>query len=136
MFLIIIFLIKFLEKDIFVENKKTFSKIKKIAENNSITILEEVKLSNKYRYKSEELKYLVENLYALGNKKYEKESKDIKLFLANNNYSEIEHVANNIIKLVRDEGYRYKDISIITKEIGEYSSLIKSIFSHSSSNNS
>ena len=120
---------KFLENDIFVENKKTVSKIKKIAENNSITILEEVKLSNKYRYKSEELKYLVENLYALGNKKYEKESKDIKLFLANNNYSEIEHVANNIIKLVRDEGYRYKDISIITKEIEEYSSLIKSIFS-------
>ena len=88
-----------------------------------------MKLSNKYRYKSEELKYLVENLYALGNKKYEKESKDIKLFLANNNYSEIEHVANNIIKLVRDEGYRYKDISIITKEIGEYSRLIKSILS-------
>ena len=45
---------------------------------------------------------------------------NIELFLAQNPYSEIENVANNIIELVRDESYRYKDISIITKEIDEY----------------
>ena len=120
---------RFLENDIFLENKKTVSKLIKIAESNNLEILEQVELSNPYRYKSEELKHLVENLYALNNKKYEKECKDIKLFLANNNYSEIENVANNIVELVRDKGYRYKDISIITKETSEYSSLIKSIFS-------
>ena len=118
-----------LENDIFLENKKTISKLIKIVDLNDIRVLEPVELSNVYRYKSEELRHLVENLYGLNNKKYEKECKDIKLFLANNNYSEIENVANNIIELVRDYGYRYKDISIITKETGEYSSIIKSIFS-------
>ena len=118
-----------LESDIFLENKKTVLKLIKLANSNNIKILEPVELVNIYRYKSEELKHLVENLYALNNKKYEKDGKDIKLFLANNNYSEIENVANNIVELVRDNGYRYKDISIITKETGEYSSLIKSIFS-------
>jgi len=71
---------------------------------------------------------LVDNLYSLNTKKYEKECKNIKLFLANNSYSEVENVANNIIELVRNSGYRYRDISIITKETGEYSALIKSIF--------
>ena len=119
---------KLAENDIFNENKKAVSKLKDIAKKNNIDILKQVYLGNTYRYKSEELEHLVENLYSLNTKKYEKECKDIKLFLANNNYSEIEYVANNIIELVREKGYRYKDISIITKETGEYSSLIKSIF--------
>ena len=120
---------KLLENDIFSENKKTVSKLIKIANCSNIKILDSVELSILYRYKSEELNHLVENLYALNNKKYEKECKDIKLFLANNNYSEIENVANNIVELVREKDYRYKDIAIITKDTSEYSSLIKSIFS-------
>ena len=119
---------KILDNDIFTENKKTITKIKKIANQNNIDILEPIELNNIYRYKNEELKHLVDNLYSLNTKKYEKECKNIKLFLANNSYSEVENVANNIIELVRNSGYRYRDISIITKETGEYSALIKSIF--------
>ena len=118
----------FLENDIFNENKKTIIKLIKIANQNNIDILEPIELINSYRYKNEELKHLVENLYNAKPKKYEEECKHIKLFLANNNYSEIEYVANNIIELVRDNGYRYRDISIITKETEEYVGLIKSIF--------
>ena len=116
------------ETDIFVENKKTILKLKKIADINEIKILESVELTNTYRYKSEELKYLVENLYGLSNKQYEKECKDIQLFLANNNYSEMEYVANSIIELVREKGYRFRDIAITTKETQSYASLIKAIF--------
>lgn len=116
------------ENDIFNPNKNTILKLKDIAIRNNINISEPVELNQAYRYKSEELKHLSENLYSMNSKKYLEEPKDIKLFLANNSYSEIENVANNIIELIRDEGYRYKDISIITKEIDEYSSLIKSIF--------
>jgi len=119
---------KLLENDIFVENKKTILKLTKIAKLNNIDIVEHVNLTNSYRYKSKELKHLTENLYSINPKKYEKECKDVKLFLANNNYSEIENVANEIIELVRDNNYRYKDISIITKETADYASLIKSIF--------
>ena len=50
------------------------------------------------------------------------------MFLANNQYTEIEHVASEIVKLVRNENYRYKDISVITKNLNLYSSLIKVIF--------
>ena len=37
-------------------------------------------------------------------------------------------MARNVLKLVRDEGYRYRDISIITKNIATYSSLARAIF--------
>ena len=50
------------------------------------------------------------------------------LFLANNPYSEIEHVAKQIIKLVRDKHYEYRDIAIITKDIDSISSIAKAVF--------
>ena len=53
--------------------------------------------------------------------KYEKQPENLSLFLAKNQYSEIEEVAKNILKLVRDEGYRYRDISVITKNIATFS---------------
>ncbi len=52
----------------------------------------------------------------------------INLFLANNQYSEVENVAKSILKLVRDEKYRYKDISVILKNIDTYSNLVRVIF--------
>ena len=45
-----------------------------------------------------------------------------------NYYSEVENVAKNIVKLIKTNNIRYKDISIITKNIESYSSLTKSIF--------
>ena len=45
-----------------------------------------------------------------------KNVENIHLFLAKNEYSEIEEVAKTISELVRQEKLRYKDISIITKK--------------------
>lgn len=59
---------------------------------------------------------------------YEEENKNIHMFLAMNLSSEIEYVAKEIIKLVRDKNYKYKDIAIITKNIENYSAITKVIF--------
>lgn len=113
--------------DIFYSNENTVNKLFEIAQNCG-TKVEEIKLENKYRFKSNELKHLEENLYENRPHKYTNSVENIKLFLAKNQYSEIEEVAKNILKLVRDNGYRYKDISIITKNISNYSSLARAIF--------
>lgn len=113
--------------DIFYSNENTVNKLFEIAQNYG-TKVEEIKLENKYRFKSNELKHLEENLYENRPHKYTNSVENIKLFLAKNQYSEIEEVAKNILKLVRDNGYRYKDISIITKNISNYSSLARAIF--------
>lgn len=119
-----------LDKDIFYASKNTGIKLINIAKEYGIEIEEDVKLKNLYRFKNEELKHLEENFYKIPYKKYEGEPKNIKMFLANNQYSEIEHIATQIVKLVRNEEYRYKDISVITKNLSIYSSLIKVIFSN------
>lgn len=86
-------------------------------------------LETKYRFKNNELKYLEENIYNKNTKKYLGETKNIKLFLAKNPYSEIEHMAQEIIKLVREENYKYNDIAIITKNIESIDNITKAIFS-------
>ena len=116
------------ESDLFYPNKKTILKLEELAKNNHIEIEHPIELIKEYRFKSEELKHLEENLYSAQIKPYSKECKNIQLFLANNPYSEIENIASLIIELVREQNYRYRDISIITKEPAEYASLIKSIF--------
>ena len=93
-----------------------------------IQIENPVYLNKCYRFKNDELKHLEENLYKTPYKKYAGEVKNINLFLSSNPYSEIEHIAGKIVELVRDDGLRYKDISIITKNLDDYASLAKAIF--------
>ena len=115
------------DTDIFYSNQLTINKLLQIASEENVKV-EEKFLEGTYRFKSLELKYLEKNLYNLKNKEYNQEVKNIKIFLAKNPYSEIEQVAKNIFKLVRDKKYRYKDISIITKNIDTYSNLTRAIF--------
>ena len=115
------------DTDIFYSNEVTVTKLLEVAQNCDVKI-EEIKLEETYRFKNSELKHLEKNLYENKPQKYNSQIKNIQLFLAKNQYSEIEEVARNVLKLVRDEGYRYRDISIITKNIATYSSLARAIF--------
>ncbi len=117
---------KIKESDIFYENKKTFKKLAELSNDDEIEL---IPLFDAYRFKNEELLHLEQNLYKVPYSEYNKRMEHIELFLANNQYSEIENIAKEIEKRVRDKGYRYKDISIITKNIDTYSGLIKAIFS-------
>ena len=115
------------DTDIFYSNEVTVTKLLEVAQNCDVKI-EEIKLEETYRFKNSELKHLEKNLYENKQQKYNSQIKNIQLFLSKNQYSEIEEVARNVLKLVRDEGYRYRDISIITKNIATYSSLARAIF--------
>ena len=116
------------DKDIYYSNKITVRKLLNLSEENALKIEEPVNLERTYRFKTEELKHLSENIYNIKSTKYEKNVENIELFLAKNEYSEIEQVAKKIKKAVREEKLRYKDIAIITKNIENYSSLVRAIF--------
>lgn len=113
------------ENDIYYFNKKYANKLIEIAKKNNAEI-EEINLNILHRFKSDELKFLEENLYN-SNKKYLEKTKDINLFLASNPYTEIEYVAQNIHNLVKKCGYRYNEIGIIAEDIDKYSENIKAI---------
>ena len=114
------------DADIFYSNKITISKIKELVENQKS--IQTIKLEETKRFKSAELEYLEQNLYQNQYHKYKEEPKNLTLFLAKDQYSEIENVAKQIVKKVRDNDDRYRDFAVITKNIDTYSSQIRAIF--------
>ena len=117
------------DSDIYYSNKITLYKLLNLVEENQFKLEKPIVLNEQYRFKNKELKHLSDSIYNIKSAKYEKNVENIGLFLAKNQYSEIEEIAKKIKKLVREEGLRYKDISIITKNIESYSSLVRAIFS-------
>ena len=115
--------IKSPEADIFYDNKQTIQTLKQIGD-----IDNEIYLNKPLRFKNDELKHLEKNIFDIPFTSYNKKVENIKLTIAKNQYDEIEYVARQIYKLVRDEGYRYRDIGVITKNLESYSSLCKAIF--------
>ena len=116
------------DTDIFYSNKMTLAKIWSMVNENDFSFEEPVHLEGKYRFKSEELRHLSENMNKPLSTKYEKNVENLSLFLAQNPYEEIEEIAKKITQLVRNEAMRYKEIAIITKEIEGYASLVRAIF--------
>ena len=114
------------ETDIFYFNKLYTNKLIDIAKKYNSEI--EIKfLKDNLRFKNEEIKFLEENFDQI-NKKYENKVNNIKLFLANNPYTEIENVAIHIHSLVKNSGYNYNEIGIIAEDLEKYSEDAKAIF--------
>jgi len=114
--------------DIYYPNKITVKKLLNLTKENDIVLDESVHLEKGLRFKTEELQFLSSNLYSNNSTIYGKDVENLSLFLAKNEYSEVENVARKIEELVRNENMRYRDISIITKNIENYSSLVRAIF--------
>lgn len=119
------------ETDIFDVIKNTENRILKMMQENNISYKEPVNLNKKniYRFKeSRELGHIEKYFFNYPFKIHKGECKEIRLYKANNNYSEIEWVAQDILKLVRDKGYRYKDIAVVCREIDSYDKITSVIF--------
>lgn len=116
------------DTDVFYANKQTLNKVLEIAKQEEVSILEPVCMEKNHRFKNQELEHLEKNIYAVPYQKYVGKVENIELLLANHQYSEVEHVAEKIVTLTREEGYRYNEISVITKNLDSYASLCKAIF--------
>lgn len=114
--------------DIFYTNKQTVSKLINIAKEEEVVIEKPVYREELKRFQNKELLLLEKNISENRTIKYEEQTNYIQLFLAKNPFSEIEQVAKTIIGLVKNEDYRYRDISVITKNMEQYASLITAIF--------
>lgn len=110
------------ELNIFTVTDNTEKRLVKIAAEENISYLEPINLNKiNYRFmKSKELLHLEQNLYAYPYKEYKDNIKNLRLYKANNSYDEVTFIAKDILKKVRDNGYRYKDISIVCRNIEDY----------------
>ena len=76
---------------------------------------------------SEEIKFLLENFNNLS-ARWDKDVNDISVFAARDSYGEIEHTAGEILRLVREEGLRYRDIAVLCGNGDEVGHIIKAVF--------
>ncbi len=116
------------DTDIFYENKITVKKLKKIAQENNLPIEEPIYLKENLRFNTAELKHIETQMFKIKPTVWEETVENLHLFLAKNQYTEIENVAKKISELVREKNLRYHDIAIITKNIENYGNLARIIF--------
>lgn len=116
------------EEGLFYSNNKMAKRLKEKAEKEHTSVEKPIYLSKQHRFKNEELKLIEQNLYTFSEKSKKEEPTHVHLFLAANPYAEIEKVASEIVELVKEKGYSYRDISVITKNTEESGALIKAIF--------
>lgn len=117
------------ESDIFYFNKQFAKLLTDCGQNVDKKQEKSILLKNKYRFKNIELKQLEENIYNNSYNIFKNEPKNVKLFLASSPYTEIEKIAQEINKIVREEKYKYNEIAIITKNIENINNIAKAIFS-------
>ncbi|MBK5243559.1 MAG: exodeoxyribonuclease V subunit gamma [Eubacteriaceae bacterium] len=80
------------------------------------------------KQKSLGLQHLEANLFAYPHLEEHAPIDDISLTQCQNTWEEVEKGAQKILGLIRDDGFSFKDIVVLTGDIEEYGSIIKRIF--------
>lgn len=123
------------EYRLFGLSQKTIKKLYEIAEETNTVIEKPIYVQDKktfktpYRFRnSPALAFLEHNLFRYPYKAYEKDQDEISIHSAKNPEREIAFVVREIKRLVREEGYRYSDIAVVTGDIERYGRLAKYYF--------
>lgn len=116
------------ELDLFHENARNYRVLTQIARENNVPIEKPIVLRTPHRFNSQALLFL-ENHYDKHSQNTLDSTEGIQLAVATNRRAEIDAVAREIIALVRDRKYHYRDISVMMRDISLYKELIETIFS-------
>ncbi|EOU1650001.1 MAG: helicase-exonuclease AddAB subunit AddB [Clostridium perfringens] len=119
------------ESDLFVATKNTEKRLMNLIQEEGIAFNGYINLNEDipYRFKeNKELSHIERQLYAYPFKQYRGKNNSLRLYRANNNYDEIEFVAKDILRLVREKQYRFKDISVICRDVDNYEKVVSAIF--------
>lgn len=117
------------ERDLFYPTLFTYDRLREICERNSITYSKEiVDWEEQKECKSDDLIHLEKEFFAYPSNTYEHKCENIEIFSAVNPYSEMERVASQIVSLVRDKNYRWKDVAAVAPAMDVYAPIIKKVF--------
>lgn len=124
------------ETDLFAHTKRTARRLIEIAKKNSVAVAKPQYLSmrNKFnnfppvfrRFSSPELAALEKELFSLCPNIYEEKCENITLCTAPDIYSECEYIACTAKKLIRENGYRCRDIAVIARDSSAYETPLRS----------
>ena len=111
------------QKNLFAMTQEMLADVIWIAEQNKIPVKQSVLLfeNQNYRFQNNPpMEFLETHLFRYGNQKYEEEQKMISAHVHRNPVAESNWIVGEIRRLVRTEGYKYKDFAIITTAMDAY----------------
>lgn len=113
---------RILEQELFRLSKTTIKALTDLANDVKCPVLDPVLIKcNKRLEENAEISFLEQNIFRFKPVKYENDVENIKIISCQNPEKELEFIAGEISRLVREENLRYKDISIITGDVAKYS---------------
>lgn len=115
------------EYELFAMSKKEKRELIALAQNAGTQILPDIICWPDER-DSKELRHLEQNIERYPYKTYDDQPKDIKASCFMNPRAESRMVANEIEHLVREKGYRYKDIVVLTADLESYQNELEKSF--------
>ncbi len=119
------------EFKLFHLSKKTILKLYQLALEEGIDVMDpyyagDVNGTVPYRFlNSKPLQALERNLFRYPFRPLEGEQEDISVHLLKNARDEVAFTIREIVRLVREEGYRYRDIAVVTGDITGYGRIIE-----------
>lgn len=118
------------DRDLFHLPHNTFLRVKEMAQGLKIDhrIVDLDHDREMKSIKADEISHIEQEFFSYPYKEYTKEVNNLNVFAGSNLYSEIEYIAREIVKLVREEGYRYKDIVVLSGNFENYRETIKRSF--------
>ncbi|MDG4656713.1 helicase-exonuclease AddAB subunit AddB [Ectobacillus antri] len=118
------------EMDLFYTTARTYERLMKIATDVRIKA-NSILLEEPHRFKGSASLAHIEKHFESIPPKYFAGSSNLTVYTAANRQAEVEGVAREIRRLVREEGYRYRDIAVMLRNGTSYNDSIKAIFAAS-----
>lgn len=118
-------------QELFHMPKKTIQALQKMCEQLNVEVREPVILSDgaKWRFaKAPSLYFMEQNLFRPSYQRKFGEIPEIGISAVKNPREEMLLVARRICHLVREEGYRYKDIAVVTGDMDTYGNYVEHVF--------
>ncbi|MFC3883667.1 helicase-exonuclease AddAB subunit AddB [Bacillus songklensis] len=117
------------EMDLFHMTAQTYQTICQLAHDQQVEMKEPITLTKAVRFEEAPGLYHLEKYFDdRPTAPFEQPVRDIKLMSAVNRRAEVEGAAREIRELVRQEGYRYRDIALVVRNGHDYGDLIDTIF--------
>lgn len=111
---------------LFFEAAVTSVKLNKIAEEYKVKIEPPLFMTDTKRFMAPTLSHLEKSFYSYPYKS-SLQSEGISIYAASNQYNEIHHMANKMISMIREKGWRYREIAVVMKNIEDYEKLLEGI---------
>ena len=112
----------------FTNIKSLITQFKSIARSYSKSISPIVRLGEPKRPFSPEIEFIEKNLYTDDKCVYDDECENIRIIPARDIYDEADLVAKEIHRLIRTQGYRFRDFAVVARSIDDYLPALEAAF--------